>query len=599
MILLHACCLAVCLAQPPGETNPTLPEGVHALNAHVLDVRETGLLVEIGARLGGGIPLLIKMTEKSRFSVWEPTTDKTDEGVRAMRRPIRPQELRKRQKVSLIVASDGKEVLLLTCVASGVGSPQVEAKGEEKAGPKSNTEAMLKAVAALGGKARAIPSFPKGKAPERWHIDLSGTKIKDGDLIPCRRFTEMSSLDLSFTGIGNKGLEHLRGHPNLSDLDLIGTRVTDEAVPALKQLKRLDRLGVALTRITDKGVDELHEAFPTLSLCRIASGKKGHFRIRENFRSGKLQRKELMIGDTLFAVAFPAAPAEAPEGFDWRRLATTYYHRAGPVGQVMARFEWFPSAPDKNTHPSDAHLPASLIGLSAGARLLPDQALVGLWSEPAVGVIRLNAGTHACYGRPFQIFDFYDNTPELQAFSYSRKGQPRVFDYVHDALQRGCRVRLFKGNERPTLASKGPKKFYRALFVEITREDLREVNTALMTVEGMAGLMGSVGEKGVLCYHISHRYHDFSRPLADAARKLGFACKLAKDSTFRALPKGPDERDEAHFSSAWFVVARRAADLDHLETRGDVEWSVPRALGKNLWRDGQPHDLDRIKWGPK
>src|SRR5262249_32125858 len=157
--------------------------------------------------------------------------------------------------------------------------------------------------------------------------------------------------------------------------------------------------------------------------------------------------KYLRIGDCYFASAFPhEAPPWQPD-LDLGRLATTYYHRNGPVGQVLAKFNWFWSFPDPDLHRADARLPASLVALLTRPRvgtgeLVPGEALVGLWSQPAVAVIRLNAGTHACYGQPFQFFDFYDNTPELQAFSVPPKGQPRVFDFIHDACQRGCQVRV-------------------------------------------------------------------------------------------------------------------------------------------------------------
>jgi hypothetical protein len=452
-------------------------------------------------------------------------------------------------------------------------------------------EGVLKRVVDLGGKYKKHPAFPEGKVPALYDIDLAGTKVTDQDLLMLARLSETGSLNLSFTAVTDAGLKHLRPLPHLSDLNLIGTKVTDTAAATLGQLRKLRSLSVAQSGFTEKGIKEMLRNFPELDLCRLASGKQGHFRVVENFRDGKLFQKRLMIGDTLYAVALARAPEGAAD-LDWRRLATTYYHRDGPVGQVLARFNWFASSEGKNTHHSDIRLPASLVGLSVRSRafpttVVPSEMLVGLWSEPAIGVFRLNAGTEACYGRPFQFFDFYDNTPAIQAFSIPRGGQPRVFDFIHDARARGCVVRIFNGDERPTLARKGPKQFYSALFMEISREDLRDVNTTLMTKEGIAELMSSLREDGVLCYHTSHRYSDFIPPLADAAKSLGYAWKAAQDQHFRK--DGPDP--EEHFSSQWFMIARKAAYLDHLHNHMDVKWSVPEATGRHLWRDGQPHDL--------
>ena len=38
---------------------------------------------------------------------------------------------------------------------------------------------------------------------------------------------------------------------------------------------------------------------------------------------------------------------------DLSRLATTYYHREGPVGRIMERFNWFPGAANSNTYWAD------------------------------------------------------------------------------------------------------------------------------------------------------------------------------------------------------------------------------------------------------
>src|SRR5262249_15500273 len=156
---------------------------------------------------------------------------------------------------------------------------------------------------------------------------------------------------------------------------------------------------------------------------------------------------------------------------------------------------------------------------------LPTGALVGLWSEPAIGVVRLNVGTHAAYGRPFQHMLFYDSTPEIKVLSLPPDGQPVYFGFVRDARERGCCANVLDGPERPTLGKKGPKKFYSALFVEITRNDLRDINTDLMTREALAEMMDTLTETGVLCFHTSHRYYDFTLPILDAAKSLQLAWK--------------------------------------------------------------------------
>ena len=68
---------------------------------------------------------------------------------------------------------------------------------------------------------------------------------------------------------------------------------------------------------------------------------------------------------------------------DFSRLATTYYHRRGPVGAVMEKFNWFPG-PTVNTYGADARMPSALLGQlrapaesPAGSRSVLVSGLVG------------------------------------------------------------------------------------------------------------------------------------------------------------------------------------------------------------------------------
>ena len=84
------------------------------------------------------------------------------------------------------------------------------------------------------------------------------------------------------------------------------------------------------------------------------------------------------------------------------RLATTYYHRWGPVGVVMERYNWFKGP--QNTFHSDARLPVGMISLAAaplGVGNLPLDQLSHVWSEPPYATVGLGTGTMASYGRPF------------------------------------------------------------------------------------------------------------------------------------------------------------------------------------------------------
>jgi hypothetical protein len=153
---------------------------------------------------------------------------------------------------------------------------------------------------------------------------------------------------------------------------------------------------------------------------------------------------------------------------------------------------------------------------------------------------------------------------------------------------------VLEGPERTLLTKKSPKAFYRAMFVEITRNDLRDVNTDLLTKEAVADMMQCLMETGVLCFHTSHRYHDFVRPIVDAAGSLGLSWKVGNDRGSRQ----PTNPASSHFGSEWVLIARQPGYVTGLnDSKTDdfhLEWATPLATGKNLWRDGQPHNLKAI-----
>jgi hypothetical protein len=255
----------------------------------------------------------------------------------------------------------------------------------------------------------------------------------------------------------------------------------------------------------------------------------------------------------------------------------------------MNKLEWFPPA-GLLDYPSDARLPASLTGLLSASD--PRVSLAALVSEPAFGVVRLNVGTEAAYGRPFQQIHFYNSTPELKDFVLPRKtSQPVYFGFIPDAQKRGCDVRIIEGPERQSFAKKAPKNYYAALFVDVTRNDLRDINTDLFTRESVADMMASLTETGVLCVHTSHRYHNLVPPLVDAAASLKLSWKTGRDFNVQKGRSG-------HFSSEWVMIARKSAYLDHLTDVNTkdrrIEWNTPKSTGKHLWHDGQEHDLEPL-----
>jgi serine/threonine protein kinase len=473
-------------------------------------------------------------------------------------------------------------------------------------------EQRVQRIEKLGGKLERVP-WVRDKAAYR--LDLKGTRTSDDDLAKIIRMDGIQDLDLSFTQVTSKGIGLLAGYKDLSDLNLAGTKVTDTAIDQLSQIPDLVSINLAQTAITEPAVDQLIGR-RSIKVCRVGLGDKARFRVHQEYVDGELRFNYLMIGDTTFGNYLIGKNWSAPkrkivekkgvkfvlvdktetkaDRRDRRREATAYYHRAGPVGQALSKLEWFKPVSVLD-YPSDVRLPAALVGLLAPAEPVPASALVQLWSDPAIGVVRLNVGTLAAYGRPYQHVHFYNSAPELKSFSLppaEEPWQPIYFGFIQDALKRGCLVRVLDGDERAMLGKNGPKHFYSALFVEISKTDLRDINTNLLTKEALAEMMTTLTDSGVLCFHVSNRHYNMVPPIIDAARSLHLAWKLGKDTTDDA---------PAHFRSDWLIVARQPEHLRHLtdvEARpemkrwgGGLKWYIPQSTGKHLWHDGEVHDL--------
>jgi hypothetical protein len=156
---------------------------------------------------------------------------------------------------------------------------------------------------------------------------------------------------------------------------------------------------------------------------------------------------------------------------------------------------------------------------------------------------------------------------------------------------------VIDGPFKKTVRKDAPRGFYSAIFLDITiqqREDRKAIKKEdahfdILTQEALRDLMEKTTPDGVVCYHTSHRTHEFFKPLSTAAAALGYAWKKVNDNTYDSDAK-PAFVDDSHFSSEWLVVARSPERLagfrsESSKTR-NLNWSVPPADAAPAWRDG-------------
>ncbi len=209
------------------------------------------------------------------------------------------------------------------------------------------------------------------------------------------------------------------------------------------------RMGLALTGLMFANLyfaerdDKVLEARRTyFGVLRVMAGFEGPNDSEERRQDGEFIKKYiidpedkkpylpkfnftyLMHGTTYHGRNYIYTRADQKAGFikDASRLATTYYHRYGPVGIVMEQYNWFPGR--QNTFHADARMPVTMVGQIAaglGTSSLPLGTLVETWSEPPFATIGLGTGTMVSYARPYGHMTYYEIDDVIRGFSIPEK----------------------------------------------------------------------------------------------------------------------------------------------------------------------------------
>jgi hypothetical protein len=227
---------------------------------------------------------------------------------------------------------------------------------------------------------------------------------------------------------------------------------------------------------------------------------------------------------------------------DYSRLPTTYYHKLGPVGRVMNKFNWGVSYATErenlNVYSADARMPASAVGLAvaqSNSCNLPLASLVGAWSEPPYATIGLGTGTMASYGRPFGHVHFYEIDDHIRRLSLPLAGEALYFGYLRDAGNRGCNVQVLMGDARLRMAMPyetyqeekekrgegrggGPNSFYHMMVVDAFSSDA--IPRHLLTRQAFMMYFEKLAPEGILCVHTSNRYVNLVKVVADVANSI-------------------------------------------------------------------------------
>jgi hypothetical protein len=325
---------------------------------------------------------------------------------------------------------------------------------------------------------------------------------------------------------------------------------------------------------------------------------------------------------------------------DKSRLATTYYHREGPVGRVMEKFNWFPDKENSNKYSADARMPASLLASAFGDQTslgggIPASMFVTAWSEPPIATVGLGTGTMASYGRPYQHVHFYEIDNQILRLSLMKQTaeihhwfdykeyidtaakradfEKHNFNYLERAIERGCTVQVLMGDARLRMAlpyknhyrkdagkaldltdpGGGPEKFYHMMVVDAFSSDA--IPAHLLTAEAFEMYFGRLVDEGVLCVHTSNRFVDLPKVVAAITAKMEWTDEKGKKVKY-AFKRGHDnntDRTEGHYTSEWVMVARKA---EYIVKEGDTAF-IERY--RRIWDSKEENQKRRFEefWG--
>jgi hypothetical protein len=214
---------------------------------------------------------------------------------------------------------------------------------------------------------------------------------------------------------------------------------------------------------------------------------------------------------------------------------TSYYHRRGPLGDVM-----------------------TLLGNS-----LADGA----------AVIGLGAGTVACYGTGGAPWTFYEINPAVVRVARD----PRDFRFLGDC-QPDARIRL--GDGRLLLASDSGR--HPLIILDAFSSDA--VPTHLLTLEAFSAYLEKLAPDGIIVVNISNRFIDLLPILAAAGARLGLTVASRFDTTTDRLAR----------SSKWVAMARSPERLAPLIA--EHGWSRASSGGAEAWTDDRSDLFLPLLW---
>jgi spermidine synthase len=193
-----------------------------------------------------------------------------------------------------------------------------------------------------------------------------------------------------------------------------------------------------------------------------------------------------------------------------------------------------------------------------------------------VGVIGLGTGTLAAYGRPGDVYRFYDIDPRVVDIAQEQ------FTYLSDSA---ADIEVALGDARLTLEREPPQEFD-VLAVDAFSSDAIPVH--LITREALAVYLRHVRPDGVVAFHVSNRFLDLIPVVARLARENAAHAVLVTDD--------PDDEDDSLRSRTdWVLVSRDPQALRRQPIVAGGARDVPERPRLRTWTDDYSNLIQILK----
>jgi len=199
-----------------------------------------------------------------------------------------------------------------------------------------------------------------------------------------------------------------------------------------------------------------------------------------------------------------------------------------------------------------------------------------------VGVVGLGVGTLAAYGRPGDVFRFYEIDPSVIQIA----SESDMFSYLSDS---SGTVEVVEGDARLSLSgemAEGRLNEFDILVVDAFSSDSIPVH--LMTREAFELYFDHVAAEGLVAVHVSNRYFDLAPVIYRIARAIGAEVMTIKNAPTGSMQLGAP--------SKWIFLSRDAERLHSLRQFSGRRWES-LGLAKNLLFIGVPSRAS-FGWAP-